>query len=101
MKLVFVNASRNLSFSDLSTVIRQHEELLGPLRVIGPSAESTVLGFEFEVDPPHNPSHLRFAQEGTPASEYEVVASGEAYVLGHAVDVIAYRLRDDPQRVAP
>src|SRR5580693_7400687 len=101
MSLIYVNAAKSLSFFELAKVIEQHEEMFGPLRAIGPSAESTVLGFDSESDSPDFPPRLQFAQEGKPPIESEVVASGGAYVLGRLVEVIAYRLNETPERVAP
>jgi hypothetical protein len=101
MSLIYVNAAKSLSFFELAKVIEQHEEMFGPLRAIGPSAESTVLGFDSESDSPDLPSRLQFAGEGNPPAETEVVASGGAFILGHLIEVIAYRPLESPQRIAP
>ena len=90
MALRYVNADPSLSLTELRLLIEQEEEMRGPLRDIGYSADTTVLAFDLTADYPSHPPAIQLAVEGQPKPEH-IVSEGRAFVEGRLRDVVIYR----------
>ena len=81
------------SLGDLQTVIRQVEELLGPLVAIDNDDANTILSFDQDQETPATAVELEAGngQTSVRAGLDELVASGTAIVAGNKMVVAAFR----------
>ncbi|MBI3246452.1 MAG: hypothetical protein HYZ50_08095 [Deltaproteobacteria bacterium] len=94
-----VSAAKNLSLSDLQTLVQQQEELLGPLNKEHPSGlandgNQTLLTFDMEQDPPIKTAVLRptVGGQAIPLAGHDLICIGTCFVAGQLMKLAVYRL---------
>jgi hypothetical protein len=83
-----VGAAPHLSLSQLSTIVSQQEELLGPLVSIGNDGSQTLLTFDMDRDPPE--THTVIGIDNPPPNSIPL-GTGKIFVSGQLQDVLAFR----------
>lgn len=95
----FRGVAKDTSLTDLNTIVAQREAILGPLVVMGHSADDpttpgdetlTVLGFDLALPRPAKHAIIQKTADPAPASATKV-CQGTVYVSGDLTDCTAYR----------
>ncbi|SRR5712691_3715331 len=95
-----ISAAKNLSLSELQTVVQQQEDLLGPLnkdhpKGLGNNGNQTLLTFDMAQDPPTNKAVLRSTVGGqaVPLDGHELICIGTCFASNQLTELAAYRPR--------
>jgi len=95
-----ISAGKNLSLSDLETVVQQQEDLLGPLnkdhpKGLGNDGNKTLLTFDMDQEPPTNKAVLKptVGGQAVPLDGHETICIGTCFVSNHLLELAAYRPR--------
>ena len=86
--MAIVSADPSLSLQELNLLIKQQEELLGPLITVGNDAKLNVLSFDDLRDPPEKHAMI---DVGGPPPNSQPLAWGKVFVGGELKDVLAFR----------